>query len=144
MGVRTNLIINIAISTDENGMYPSDIEITQRDDGTPLNLNAFILQTDISTGVSYGAIQFNNTPVAQSLWIPTGNDKYPSMFVRSKDGGVFTSAPGRHTGFLPVGVKNDNNVAHAALDMINKISIPGGYGNISKGTYIKIWEIVAE
>lgn len=147
-GCKTRLIVNLAVAKDENDAYPANIDITQRDDGTPLNLRAFVIQTDITTTISYMGIDFNKRSWMAMSYIIPGNDKANAYFI-DKSGGIIHIAPytgNARWGYYPVGARGGQGNVLPSLDggIVNTITLPSTVSKLSGGTFIKIWEIYVE
>ena len=141
--VKATKIVDLSIPTDEEGKLPTRIEITQRDDGTPLNLKAFVIQSDISSGVSYTEITFNGNPWRTAYFVPHGRKETASTFIIGADGGMFQSGNSVTAGYHPIEsyVAHDKNLKY---ETIEKISYPSSGQMMAKGTFIWIWELTAE
>jgi hypothetical protein len=147
-GCKTRLIVNLAVAKDENDAYPAYIDITQRDDGTPLNLRAFVVQTDITTGISYMGIDFNGRLWTSMNYIIPGKDHTSAYFI-DKSGGILSILSGTvngRWGYYPVGARTVQNGGIGGLTdgIVNKITLPGRVSSLTGGTFIKIWEIYVE
>jgi hypothetical protein len=133
--VTTRLIVDVTITPDEEGVLPTFIEITQRDDGTPLNLKAFVFQTDIKSNVSYTVCTYNDNGWQSHLpGVGHGEKGKSTTVILTKDGSIMSSV-----GLFPVGSNSGLGELKKA-EAINKLKIPGTMA-MSAGTFFRLWEI---
>lgn len=133
VNLKATLIVDKKIETDEDGNLPDRVIIEQRDNGEPLNLKAFIIQTDIKNGVSYNLISFNNTNWGNGVHIQQGiQNAYTTYFITEDCHVVVMSSTGYST-YVP-----DKNIGG---NVAEKMAIPATGMKMSQGTFIKVWEL---
>ena len=137
--VKANLITNITIAKDDAGALPARVEITQRDDGTPLNLKAFVIQSDVKSSFANTHVNFTDNWMQQFV-VPHGVYSSPSTFVVGADGGMYALVGGKDSGYFPPGARL-NNGSNATYTTVEKIVLPGLNQNMAAGTFIKVWEL---
>lgn len=140
--VKANLIVDMKITADDTGALPKYVEITQRDNGTPLNLKAFVIKSDIVSTYSYTEINFNNNHWAQGFEFSHNKAHAPNTFIVC-DGGVF-STTSNPAGFIPFGSLTQRGVALNAFTQIDRIELPTHTHTMKSGSFVKIWELLVE
>lgn len=152
--MRAKLIVQGTVATDEDGNLPSQVVITQRDDGTPLNLKAFALETDCKSNVSYSVVSFGDDPSwyrQGKIFAPHGAIDQRLLIFLDADGYVIsTGGSSRSFCYFPYGAGNSENSLRKGdsgtvmkWDTIERINIPGSF-TLDSGTYYKVWEITLD
>lgn len=142
--MKATLIINKTITTDENGALPAKVSLSEDDNGNPLELTAFALQSDIKSGYSYTEFGINriigNAQAARGFFPirkTHGRDDIANTVFVSEKGLTTVCGPGCN-GIVPASFAYPYD-GYKVREIVFPYS-----GSIASGTFVKVWKLSAE
>lgn len=142
--MKATLIINKTITKDENGAFPAKVSLSEDDNGNPLELTAFALQSDIKS--EYGYTDFGINRIIGNAQAARGFFSIRKTHGRDEiANAVFVSEKGLTTvcGQVRNGIVPDSFAYPYDGYKVREIVFPYS-GSIASGTFVKVWKLSAE
>lgn len=135
----------VADITIDQTNIPATIEVTEDMDGNPFELRDFIIECDVSTGVSYSVVQFNGNTIrsiliqksnsAAEFRCEIGDNYYYVWDNRAAEWKLITAGAS-----TPAGSGVDCGLFEYGC--VRSILVGATYP-ITKVTYFRVWEVVS-
>lgn len=137
---KTRLIADITIDQED---IPAQIVISEDMEGNPLSARGVVIQSDISTTVSYCKVGINDLPWIAGISMANNRSDRPVMYLTTGSGGAFyvSTDNGATTAVIPQGARVSYYTWGQIPEKIEKLTVPVNY-EIKSGTFIKVWEVL--